>query len=447
MNQPALSITDAKVRDEGEAHVGLTLGLNRPTTQGFNRVEVGNDYEEEKKFPPRSIISDDHGDEKKFPPRPIINQRYPLILHSSEAPAVSTQSTGPRVRGVSRRGNHVHRGNNRGRSGRLLNFDIRSDQISAGAPASAPTAGRVVGPPLIRFRVGMFPADESQCVICMEDYKVGEALRPLSTCYHRYHEACINTWLTVRPTCPSCNRRVEETVPPASCSVAPVAPAPAREEYVRPPPPPPVVVSEQLPVVMDADSTGALILSNYENRKYRVWFKRYEFKYLDFIGLWNNASWSGGRSHSDVLYVSHLGAHCHFENIAVHLPSTIVDELGTFWSNSRRSREEYGVSVVRCKRLASVIKNMTAEQERLTVLYAPAIALLTFFDNDQNVARVVEGDYYLGDSLNTSLRKSNQCIRRADVALMLLIWGMAVLCIFLAIYYKTRSFLNGLTFF
>ena len=44
------------------------------------------------------------------------------------------------------------------------------------------------------------------CVICQENYKIGEKVG-LTKCNHLYHHECIKEWLTkqcITPTCPTC---------------------------------------------------------------------------------------------------------------------------------------------------------------------------------------------------------------------------------------------------
>ena len=51
---------------------------------------------------------------------------------------------------------------------------------------------------------------ELHCSICREEYRVGEEAAQLP-CNHRYHSACVASWLNLHKTCPVCRRQVENT--------------------------------------------------------------------------------------------------------------------------------------------------------------------------------------------------------------------------------------------
>ena len=47
------------------------------------------------------------------------------------------------------------------------------------------------------------PEENRQCVICFEDFKVGEQRKTLQCC-HGFHDTCIDQWLKVNASCPIC---------------------------------------------------------------------------------------------------------------------------------------------------------------------------------------------------------------------------------------------------
>ncbi|CAL8332916.1 unnamed protein product [Merluccius merluccius] len=60
------------------------------------------------------------------------------------------------------------------------------------------------------FHPGSEPSDRKvrECVICMVDFELGEAIRFLP-CLHTYHVDCIDRWLMRSFTCPSCMEPVD----------------------------------------------------------------------------------------------------------------------------------------------------------------------------------------------------------------------------------------------
>ncbi|XP_031278180.1 RING-H2 finger protein ATL56-like [Pistacia vera] len=52
---------------------------------------------------------------------------------------------------------------------------------------------------------GSGPVD---CVVCLENFKLGENCRLLPNCGHTFHAECIESWLLKTPICPICRTRV-----------------------------------------------------------------------------------------------------------------------------------------------------------------------------------------------------------------------------------------------
>ena len=46
------------------------------------------------------------------------------------------------------------------------------------------------------------------CTICLED--IGDAYTSLTTCNHRFHTNCLDTWNDTNSTCPNCRARVQD---------------------------------------------------------------------------------------------------------------------------------------------------------------------------------------------------------------------------------------------
>ncbi|KAF5286856.1 hypothetical protein FQA39_LY00389 [Lamprigera yunnana] len=46
--------------------------------------------------------------------------------------------------------------------------------------------------------------NDPDCPICLEDCTPTRIL----PCKHKFHEPCINKWLTINSVCPKCNRRI-----------------------------------------------------------------------------------------------------------------------------------------------------------------------------------------------------------------------------------------------
>ncbi|XP_029150686.2 putative RING-H2 finger protein ATL61 [Arachis hypogaea] len=59
--------------------------------------------------------------------------------------------------------------------------------------------------PILKFNQETFSAiEDTQCVICLADYKEREMLRIMPKCDHTFHLSCIDIWLRKQSTCLVC---------------------------------------------------------------------------------------------------------------------------------------------------------------------------------------------------------------------------------------------------
>lgn len=56
----------------------------------------------------------------------------------------------------------------------------------------------------------MFSQSENECIVCYEDYEIGQILAKLK-CGHQLHKQCAIEWLSENPTCPVCRMNVMRT--------------------------------------------------------------------------------------------------------------------------------------------------------------------------------------------------------------------------------------------
>ncbi|AQK91776.1 E3 ubiquitin-protein ligase SIS3 [Zea mays] len=56
---------------------------------------------------------------------------------------------------------------------------------------------------LPKFRLKAVPTDCSECLICLEEFHVGNEVRGLP-CAHNFHVECIDQWLRLNVKCPRC---------------------------------------------------------------------------------------------------------------------------------------------------------------------------------------------------------------------------------------------------
>eukprot|EP00271_Cylindrocystis_brebissonii_P012782 TRINITY_DN320_c0_g1_i1.p1 TRINITY_DN320_c0_g1~~TRINITY_DN320_c0_g1_i1.p1 ORF type:complete len:283 (-),score=31.28 TRINITY_DN320_c0_g1_i1:1921-2769(-) len=82
--------------------------------------------------------------------------------------------------------------------------------VSRKVPMEDASAGAVVGARLY---------SESECSVCLQEYRNGDVLRKLHACGHSFHGECIDVWLQGHASCPLCRKSV--TPPPLEGPHAP----------------------------------------------------------------------------------------------------------------------------------------------------------------------------------------------------------------------------------
>jgi hypothetical protein len=195
--------------------------------------------------------------------------------------------------------------------------------------------------------------------------------------------------------------------------------------------------SARPPVVrlMDKDNLDNQCIEYHERRLIDVVPTKYTFPSLNFVGYWNNSQYSSG----DEVFVKHNGVHFHGSDVEIELPGKLVEELMSWWSHRKRTKEEFLISVQKTKQMCSTLR-ITAEQQRFATLYAPAVAWIESWDEQQMVSRVVSRAYWrsaVGVSMSKSwdsLRtKTGLCILGATVVV-----GAAI-CVGSALLYQVLT--------
>ncbi|XP_015961633.1 RING-H2 finger protein ATL5 [Arachis duranensis] len=82
-------------------------------------------------------------------------------------------------------------------------IDIEQPEHHANDPEPEPVMLDAI--PTLKFNQEAFSAiEDTQCVICLADYREREVLRIMPKCGHTFHLSCIDIWLRKQSTCPVC---------------------------------------------------------------------------------------------------------------------------------------------------------------------------------------------------------------------------------------------------
>ncbi|OIT03270.1 PREDICTED: E3 ubiquitin-protein ligase Os03g0188200-like [Nicotiana attenuata] len=74
-------------------------------------------------------------------------------------------------------------------------------------------------------------AEDTQCTVCLAEYREEDTLRILPLCGHYFHATCIDIWFQQQSTCPVCRISLRETVE-KKCFMQPLFSSAVRSHYV-----------------------------------------------------------------------------------------------------------------------------------------------------------------------------------------------------------------------
>ena len=60
-----------------------------------------------------------------------------------------------------------------------------------------------------KYKPSSFPNEDPTCCICLNEYELNQELRVLP-CAHHFHKPCVDEWLVVNSTCPTCRMSIYE---------------------------------------------------------------------------------------------------------------------------------------------------------------------------------------------------------------------------------------------
>jgi hypothetical protein len=144
------------------------------------------------------------------------------------------------------------------------------------------------------------------------------------------------------------------------------------------------------------------VVSNGTNKEYNIEafgarqisgeLKEWKIPALWFKGMWNNTAIGSGA----LPFAKHFGIHVRDDSfISIKMPATIVDELRMHWAHVGRDStyQHFMVTTIKARYLMRFM-NLPAKVIADTVLYAPALAYMQSWREQQNISRVVKKQYW-----------------------------------------------------
>ncbi|MCO5553923.1 hypothetical protein L7F22_007449 [Adiantum nelumboides] len=67
----------------------------------------------------------------------------------------------------------------------------------------------LVGSPSADVERACLASSASTCAICLSEFATGDRIRALPPCQHGFHIGCVDTWLSLHSSCPSCREDLQ----------------------------------------------------------------------------------------------------------------------------------------------------------------------------------------------------------------------------------------------
>ncbi|PWA53769.1 Zinc finger, RING/FYVE/PHD-type [Artemisia annua] len=79
-------------------------------------------------------------------------------------------------------------------------------------PFSLPAAKLLRNIPIVTYSAETMAEKFSDCAICLSEFVAGDEVRVLPPCNHCFHVECVDRWIGLHFTCPSCRQLLLKTM-------------------------------------------------------------------------------------------------------------------------------------------------------------------------------------------------------------------------------------------
>jgi len=151
-------------------------------------------------------------EDRRAPPQATLEQIHAFRLQARAAQRRRVENARQHLASQQNAGRQQHQQVGRSFQANLLLTQQHSIQEQSGTrrthPAQHSSVNELPTHIITAGEVGAAPAEHRSCTICLEEFKAGDKQRTLP-CFHRFHTACVDRWLSHDGSCPICKHRVD----------------------------------------------------------------------------------------------------------------------------------------------------------------------------------------------------------------------------------------------